>query len=299
MPSCTRCGRQLRGGAKFCSVCGAPVTEALVVAVSGTAASSSEDAAFLLFPDGRKSMLHPSGAIIGRGSECDIVIPNDSVSIRHAEIVLVDASYALRDLGSRNGTWVNRQRLTGATPLNSGDEITFGEVLCVFGLKAGALLLVGAPPETRTIAPPHAGLPATLPGASPLLSPVQTHAGVSLREWDPLPQAEGRVLDVQGPIMEKKSDVGTKVALAVGLALIAAPLAWLPFAADRNEIAVRYLRIEDLHTGRIVSVKMIGDPSGTVAVGDTLAIWGVEDGGNLFMRAAFNYTTNAEVRLRA
>lgn len=95
-----------------------------------------------------------------------------------------------------------------------------------------------------------------------------------------------------------ESDIGGKVALAVGLALIAAPLAWLPFAADRNEIAVRYLRIEDLHTGRIVSVKMIGDPSGTVAVGDTLAIWGVEDGGNLFMRAAFNYTTHAEVRLR-
>ncbi len=282
MPNCARCGRQMRDGAKFCSVCGATVSAALAVATPGTLALSQDDAAaFLLFPDGRRHVIHPSGAIIGRAAGCDIVLPNDSVSTRHAEIARGDVGYVLRDLGSRNGTWLNRQRLSGVQPLNSGDEIAFGEVLCAFGL-AGATFL------------PSAAQP-----ASPLLAPVQPDAGISLRDWNPPPQTEGKVLDVQGPIMEKKSDIGGKVALAIGLALIAAPLAWLPFAADRNEIAVRYLRIEDLHTGRIVSAKMVGDPSGTIAVGDTLAIWGIEEGGNLFVRTAFNYTTNAEVRLRA
>lgn len=302
MPNCSRCGRQIRDGAKFCSVCGAPAPAALAVATPGTLALPQDDiaAAFLLFPDGRRNVINPSGAIIGRAAGCDIVLPNDSVSTRHAEITRGDVGYILRDLGSRNGTWLNRQRLSGVQPLNAGDEIAFGEVLCAFGLAGATLLPSATQSGTRSIAVPvHAGFPATLPGASPLLAPVQPDAGISLRDWNPPPQTEGKVLDVQGPIMEKKSDIGGKVALAIGLALIAAPLAWLPFAADRNEIAVRYLRIEDLHTGRIVSVKMVGDPSGTIAVGDTLAIWGVEEGGNLFVRTAFNYTTNAEVRLRA
>jgi hypothetical protein len=122
--------------------------------------------------------------------------------------------------------------------------------------------------------------------------------GVQLRDWDPPPQVEGKVMDVQGPVMERRSNIAGKVAAAVGLALIAAPLAWIPFAIDRQEVPVRFLRIRDLHTGRQVSVKMIGDPSGAVTVGDVVAAWAVQADGDLVVQAAYNYTTDVQIRLK-
>lgn len=223
MPNCARCGRQLRDGAKFCSVCGVPVSAALAVPTPGTPALSQDDVAavFLLFPDECRNVIHPYGAIIGRAAGCNIVLPNDSVSTRHAEIARGGTGYILRDLGSHNGIWLSRQRLTEVMPLNSGDEIALGETLCAFGLAGATLSPSVTPSETRSIAVPvHTGFPAALPGASPLLAPVQPDASISLRDWNPPPQTEGKVLDVQGPIMEKKSDIDGKVALVIGLALI-------------------------------------------------------------------------------
>jgi len=290
----------MRSGAKFCQVCGAPAAATPVLMSQAAAIVAGDPGAFLLLQHGQKVFLESRTLLIGRSTDCDISLPDDSVSARHAEIKPLGNTYTLQDLGSRNGTWVNRQRISGILTLNSGDEIAFGEVVCAFQCLEGVTPVAGGKPANMAVTyANYPGLPATLPGPSPLLSPAQEDIQTRLRQWDPPPQAEGRVVDVQGPVMEKKGDIGGKVAMAVGLALIAAPLAWLPFAADRNEVAVRYLRVEDLHTGHVVSVKMIGDPSGTIAVGDTIAIWGAEHAGNLFMRAAFNYTTNAEVRLRA
>ena len=74
-------------------------------------------------------------------------------------------------------------------------------------------------------------------------------------------------------------------------------LAFIPFIQGA-QITVRYVRVEDCHTGYQRSVKMRGDPSGIISVGDWLAIWGKEEGGNIVMRVALNYTTDAEIRLK-
>jgi predicted component of type VI protein secretion system len=69
---------------------------------------------------------------VGRLGDNEVQLEEGSVSSRHAEIVVQDGSAVLRDLGSTNGTFLNREQVTGEQPLNEGDEIYFGSVRCVF-----------------------------------------------------------------------------------------------------------------------------------------------------------------------
>jgi hypothetical protein len=61
--------------------------------------------------------------VIGRDPDCDIVLPGGGVARKHAEIVREKGGYALIDLGSRNGTSVNNQRVQGRVSLWDGDRI--------------------------------------------------------------------------------------------------------------------------------------------------------------------------------
>ena len=69
---------------------------------------------------------------VGRLGDNEVQLEEGSVSSRHAEIVVQDGAAVLRDLGSTNGTFLNREQVTGEHPLNEGDEIYFGSVRCVF-----------------------------------------------------------------------------------------------------------------------------------------------------------------------
>jgi len=68
-----------------------------------------------------------SEAVIGRDPMVDIPIQSPTVSRRHARLVLVEGGYAIEDLGSSNGTFVNGIRLNRLRPLNSGDQIRLGK----------------------------------------------------------------------------------------------------------------------------------------------------------------------------
>ena len=65
--------------------------------------------------------------IIGRSPECGLLIDESFVSRQHAAISSDNSTYSIRDLGSKNGTWVNNQRI-GDSPktLQDGDLIHFG-----------------------------------------------------------------------------------------------------------------------------------------------------------------------------
>lgn len=65
---------------------------------------------------------------IGRSADNDIAINDAEVSRRHALLIKgADGQYAIEDLGSTNGTFVNGKRLTGRTPLREGDMVDFGD----------------------------------------------------------------------------------------------------------------------------------------------------------------------------
>ncbi len=69
---------------------------------------------------------------VGRSLDQDIILPNESASIsrKHAEVIKTPGGYAIKDLGSRNGTWVNGRRLEPLAPclLHDGDDVSLGEV---------------------------------------------------------------------------------------------------------------------------------------------------------------------------
>jgi sigma-B regulation protein RsbU (phosphoserine phosphatase) len=78
--------------------------------------------------------VNPSGPLItlGRATDCTVPIRDRYLSRRHAEIVYDAHAWAIRDLGSVNGTMLNGTRLDGSAPLRPGDRITLGDSEVVF-----------------------------------------------------------------------------------------------------------------------------------------------------------------------
>lgn len=80
--------------------------------------------------DGKRSALHLAGrtaVTIGRSTEADLCIPDAKVSRIHTEIRPWDGDYVLKDLKSRNGTFVNGLRVETAV-LKQGDVIRVGPI---------------------------------------------------------------------------------------------------------------------------------------------------------------------------
>lgn len=81
----------------------------------------------LLLAEGRRHVIPPGGATIGRSRECDIVLADANVSRRHAEVRPGAAgTWTIADLGSTNGVLVNTRRIAGSEPLAAGDRIDLG-----------------------------------------------------------------------------------------------------------------------------------------------------------------------------
>ena len=78
--------------------------------------------------------------IIGRDAASSVAISDAEVSRKHARLNFQGGKYVIEDLGSTNGTFVNGQRLSGATVLKSGDVVSLGEqiVLMYEGLSSDA-----------------------------------------------------------------------------------------------------------------------------------------------------------------
>jgi serine phosphatase RsbU (regulator of sigma subunit) len=74
--------------------------------------------------------------IIGRNPDCDIMLEPKSVSRRHAAIVRRNQDHLIKDLGSTRGTFVNGQRVTQPTLLQSGHLIQIGEIQMAYTAQA-------------------------------------------------------------------------------------------------------------------------------------------------------------------
>jgi DNA-binding response OmpR family regulator len=72
---------------------------------------------------GQKWPIEKDVFLIGRGENCDVVLPERPISRQHAEIRRQGSQYYLSDLGSKNGTCLNGQEIDGPVPLQDGDEI--------------------------------------------------------------------------------------------------------------------------------------------------------------------------------
>lgn len=67
--------------------------------------------------------------MIGRAEKCHVVLDDNYVSQIHARIFQRGDDYCVEDLGSTNGTYLNRTRVTAPTPIHRGDRIKIGKTV--------------------------------------------------------------------------------------------------------------------------------------------------------------------------
>jgi hypothetical protein len=150
---CPECGFQNPESANYCSKCGA----LLVKDESGTettqqytpeeadeeAASALEDLgvkgpALIVRSGGGRSgeTFYPQGerTTIGRSPDCEIFLDDVTVSRKHAVVLQRDGTFLVEDLGSLNGTFLNRRRIESGE-LADGDELQIGKYRLTFLLK--------------------------------------------------------------------------------------------------------------------------------------------------------------------
>jgi FHA domain-containing protein len=145
---CTECGFQSPAAANYCARCGALIVrdeggettmsltpddmrddenETLDVSVEGTALVVRAGGGIA----GETFMLVDARTLVGRSPDCAIFLDDVTVSRRHAELLHEGGSFTIRDLGSLNGTFVNRQRVESAE-LHDDDEVQIGKYRMTF-----------------------------------------------------------------------------------------------------------------------------------------------------------------------
>ncbi len=70
--------------------------------------------------------LPAAGGVVGRSARAAVQIPAEAVSERHFRVEPTPQGWTIHDLGSRNGTYVNGERVEQASPLENGDDIRLG-----------------------------------------------------------------------------------------------------------------------------------------------------------------------------
>ena len=150
---CNQCGHRNPPGSNFCSSCGAALNLAEVEdttmshVVTPTDEREAEDeikvslddltenAALLVVRkgpnEGSKYMLDAEVTRAGRHPDSDIFLDDITVSRRHAEIIRRADGFHVVDVGSLNGTYMNRDRVEEAK-LGHGDELQIGKFKLVF-----------------------------------------------------------------------------------------------------------------------------------------------------------------------
>jgi hypothetical protein len=149
---CNQCGHKNPLGANFCSSCGAPLEKELddpttiTFQVEGPAEGVDDDVTFDLDdipPDGgllivvrgpiagARLAITKDVTTAGRHPQADLFLDDVTVSRRHVEIYRAAGGFRVRDAGSLNGTYLNRERVDDAA-LANGDEIQIGRYKLAF-----------------------------------------------------------------------------------------------------------------------------------------------------------------------
>lgn len=159
---CSQCGRPNPEGARFCAHCGSPLPraaggerpgESTSTISLGNWESTETEAADEPAADATATEALPAGTALlvvrrgpnagsrflldselttaGRHPESDIFLDDVTVSRRHAEFYRHGERFTVRDVGSLNGTYVNRERIE-ESGLNAGDEVQVGKFRLVF-----------------------------------------------------------------------------------------------------------------------------------------------------------------------
>lgn len=75
---------------------------------------------------GREVAISVSEFLVGRGEECHLRPRSDAISRQHCIVAVKDGQVVIRDLGSKNGSYVNGKRVEGEQVVQGGDEFRIG-----------------------------------------------------------------------------------------------------------------------------------------------------------------------------
>jgi hypothetical protein len=170
MPFCTECGHQNPDDARFCSQCGHRLVAEAPASAAGGSEAPGETTSTITFGGPTRDSDHreerklndadsaavdalPAGSALlivqrgpsagsrflldtdvvaaGRHPESEIFLDDVTVSRRHAEFRRRGEGYAVADVGSLNGTYVNRDRID-EVELQGGDEVQIGKFRLVY-----------------------------------------------------------------------------------------------------------------------------------------------------------------------
>ncbi|MBX7114648.1 MAG: FHA domain-containing protein [Myxococcaceae bacterium] len=92
--------------------------------------------------------------VVGRATVSDLRLQHPSVSRRHSQITRVGESFYIKDLGSQNGTFVNKQRIATEVEIFPGDHLAIGNALVKLRgpLQPGQALEIAPPAKKPTAA---------------------------------------------------------------------------------------------------------------------------------------------------
>lgn len=249
----------------------------------------------LVTSSGRRYRFSGSAETLIGSRGCAITLTDPGVAARHARILPSGSGFAIEDLGG--GTKVNGRHVRGTHPLQPGDTIAVGKVRLTYQGPASASVPPSAAPSPSPPPTPAPRPPTTPVGPRPPTGPARP--AVILKVWaQPLPDAEGEVTLVDGPHSMEKGNTGARFAAAAALGLLTkGALAFLPLMG-RRDVPVWFLRVEDFHTRKNVSVIMRGQPTSLPQLGDIIAVWGRVEQGNILMKTGYSYATDSEIGLR-
>ena len=158
---CTQCGQQNPDDSKFCARCGSPLSlpstgaggsaeQTTTISMSGIdvpeehGGDDIDDVGTDSLPAGTALLVVKRGpnagsrflldkdlTTAGRHPESDIFLDDVTVSRRHAEFHRESQGFSVCDVGSLNGTYLNRERIESAT-LAGGDEVQIGKFRLVY-----------------------------------------------------------------------------------------------------------------------------------------------------------------------
>ncbi|HYQ41007.1 MAG TPA: FHA domain-containing protein [Polyangiaceae bacterium] len=160
---------------------------------------------FWLEYQGRTFELRPGEILIGRSSNCHLVLDDGLVSRRHAQFIVTDERASIEDFSSANGVFVNSKRVNGSEQLKAGDQLQIGKQQFTFCSVARP---VAAVPAERRMAETLHGLRSP---ADPSLAPISdTRADTKSELKQPEIEATQRAeaLELLGGVADKVLALG-------------------------------------------------------------------------------------------
>ncbi|MGQ9575470.1 MAG: SpoIIE family protein phosphatase [Thermoguttaceae bacterium] len=179
-------------------------------------------------------------AVLGRHPDCDVVLDVGAVSRQHAQILRIGENYYLEDLNSRNGTYLNDERIQGRRKLSENDQIRICDLVFAFHLGApgaGGPARALEPTEQAVVMVDEPGLGVS----STILSKLDVSTGSTGLRVSVNPEVKLRAL------LEIGRNLGGTVRLDQVLATLLDNLFAIFIQADRGFIVLR-----ESGTGRLV-----------------------------------------------